>query len=90
VQEADDDQQVLLAVQELVGALFGLSWAYEYPDDATARQALVAPAGLALLVAQDREEQLKDAIVAGLAEHRSADGGYRLRNAFHGLIARAR
>ena len=69
---------------------FDVSWAYEYPDDATARRALVAPAGLALLVGRDREEQLKDAIVAGLAEHRSADGGYQLRNAFHGLIARAR
>ena len=47
------------------------------------------PAGLALLAGPAREEQLKDAFVAGLAEHRSADGGYRLRNAFHGLIARA-
>jgi SAM-dependent methyltransferase len=69
---------------------FDLSWAYEYPDQATARRALVAPAGLALLAGPDREPQLQDAIIAGLAEHRTADGGYRLRNAFHGLIARAR
>jgi SAM-dependent methyltransferase len=68
---------------------FDVSWAYEYPDEATARRALVAPAGLALLAGRDREDQLKDAIIAGLAEHRSTDGGYRLRNAFHGLIARA-
>jgi len=69
---------------------FDVSWEYEYPDEGTARRALVAPAGLALLVGPDREQQLQDAIVAGLAEHRTAIGGYRLRNAFHGLIARAR
>jgi SAM-dependent methyltransferase len=69
---------------------FDVSWAYEYPDEATARRALVAPAGLARLAGPDREEQLKDAIIAGLAAHRFTDGRYRLRNAFHGLIARAR
>jgi SAM-dependent methyltransferase len=69
---------------------FDVSWAYEYPDEATVRRALVAPAGLALLVGPDREEQFKDALVEGLAGYRTLDGGYRLQNTFHYLIARAR
>jgi hypothetical protein len=55
----------------------------------TLRRALVAPAGIAVLVGPDREEELKDTIVAGLASHRTADSGYRLQNEFHCLIARA-
>jgi len=67
-----------------------VSWAYEFPDEATVRRALVAPAGLALLVGHDREEQFKDALVEGLARYRTPAGGYRLQNTFHYLIARAR
>jgi hypothetical protein len=68
---------------------FDVAWAYEYPDDETVRRALVAPAGIAVLVGPDHEEEVKDAIVAGLATHRTPDGGYRLHNQFHYLIARA-
>jgi SAM-dependent methyltransferase len=68
---------------------FDISWALAYPDEATLRRAMVAPAGLALLVGPDREEQFKDALVEGLRRYRTADGGYRLRNTFHCLIARA-
>jgi SAM-dependent methyltransferase len=69
---------------------FDVSWAYEYPDEATVRRALIAPAGLALLVGPNREEQFKYAIVEGLARYRTRDGHYRLQNTFHYLIARAR
>jgi SAM-dependent methyltransferase len=68
---------------------FDTTWAYEYPDGETLRRALVAPAGIAVLVGPDHEEELKDAIVARLASHRTPDGGYRLQNEFHYLIARA-
>jgi hypothetical protein len=63
--------------------------AYEFPDEDTLRQALVAPAGLAVIVGPEREEELGDAIVAGLAPYRTPDAGYRLRSDFHYLIARA-
>jgi hypothetical protein len=43
-----------------------------------------------LLVGPDREEQFKDALVEGLAQYRTRDGGYRLENTFHYLIAHAR
>jgi SAM-dependent methyltransferase len=68
---------------------FDISWAFEFPDEATMRRALVAPAGLALLVGPDREEQFKDALAAGLAKHRQPNGSYRLQNEYHFLIARA-
>jgi SAM-dependent methyltransferase len=68
---------------------FDTVWAFEFPDEATMRRALVAPAGLAVLVGAEREEQFKDALSAGLARYRDPGGGYRLQNGFHFLIARA-
>jgi SAM-dependent methyltransferase len=68
---------------------FDTSWAFEFPDDDTMRRALVAPAGLAVLVGAEREENFKDALSAGLARYRGPGGGYRLQNEFHFLIARA-
>jgi hypothetical protein len=68
---------------------FDASWAFEFPDDETMRRALVAPAGLALLVGPERERQFKDALSAGLAKYRGADGSYRLQNEYHFLIAQA-
>jgi hypothetical protein len=49
----------------------------------------VAVAGIAVLVGPEREQQVKDAIVSGLARYRTSDGGYRLNNEYHYLIARA-
>jgi SAM-dependent methyltransferase len=72
------------------GSALDTTWFYEFPDEDTVRRALVAPAGIAVLVGPDREDEVKDAIVDGLATHRAADGSYRLRNTFHTLIARAR
>jgi SAM-dependent methyltransferase len=69
---------------------FDSTWSYDYADDDALGRALVAPAGVAALVGPDREEEVKDAIVRGLATHRAPDGSYRLRNSFHSLIARAR
>jgi SAM-dependent methyltransferase len=68
---------------------FDVSWAYEYEDADTLRRALIAPAGIAVLVGPEREQEVGDAIVSGLAPHRAADGRYRLTNQFHFLIARA-
>jgi SAM-dependent methyltransferase len=68
---------------------FDTAWAFEYPDTDTLRRALVAPAGIAVLVGPDQEEAVKHAIVTGLAAHREPDGSYRLQNEYHYLIARA-
>jgi SAM-dependent methyltransferase len=67
---------------------FDASWVLEYPDAETLGRALVAVAGLAVLVGPEREQELKTAIVDGLAPYRTPNGSYRLSNEFHYLIAR--
>jgi SAM-dependent methyltransferase len=71
------------------GEAFDLSWAYEYPDEETLGRAMLAPAGIATLVGPEREEEVRAAIVEGLAPYRTPGGGYRLNNEFHFLIAQA-
>jgi SAM-dependent methyltransferase len=68
---------------------FDTSWAFRFPDEDTMQRALIAPAGLALLVGTEREQQFKDALSVGLAKYRASDGGYRLQNEYHFLAARA-
>jgi SAM-dependent methyltransferase len=68
---------------------FDVSWAYEYPDDETLGRAMLAPAGLALLAGPGREQDVRTAVLEGLAPFRTAAGGYRLENEFHVMIARA-
>jgi SAM-dependent methyltransferase len=68
---------------------FDAAWAFEYPDAETLERALVAVAGLAALAGPEREAELRNAIVDGLAPYRRADGSYRLENEYHYLIARA-
>ena len=68
---------------------FVSSLAYRFPDEDTLARALVAPAGLVLLVGPDREAEARAAIVTGLAPYRADDGGYVLENEFRYLLARA-
>jgi SAM-dependent methyltransferase len=68
---------------------FDTSWAFEFVDDETMTRALIAPAGLATLVGPEREPDFKRALIDGLAQYRTVDGAYRLRNELHYLIARA-
>lgn len=68
---------------------FETTWAYVYPDEDTLGRALLAPAGLAVLAGPEREDEVKAAIVDGLATYRTETGSYRLENEFHTLIARA-
>ncbi|MGZ4331582.1 MAG: hypothetical protein ACXVXL_26710 [Solirubrobacteraceae bacterium] len=41
------------------------------------------------MVGPEREPEFKRALISGLAAYRTADGGYRLSNEYHYLIARA-
>jgi SAM-dependent methyltransferase len=68
---------------------FDTSWAFEFEDDESLGRALLAPAGIATLVGHEREPEVKKAIVEGLARYRTPRGGYRLRNEYHYVIARA-
>jgi SAM-dependent methyltransferase len=67
---------------------FDVEWSFEFPDDETMTRALTAPAGLAVLVGE-REPEFRHALLTGLASHRTREGGYRLSNEYHYLIARA-
>jgi SAM-dependent methyltransferase len=71
------------------GSAFDVTFTSEYRDEQTLRRAMVAPAGIAVIVGPDREEEVQDAIAAGLARFRTPEGGYRLRSQYHLLIARA-
>jgi SAM-dependent methyltransferase len=68
---------------------FDTGWAFVYPDAETLARAMVAPAGIAEAAGPSRQDELKAAIVEGLAPYRTVDGGYRLENEYHFLVARA-
>jgi len=68
---------------------FDATWAYEFPNAETLGRAMIAVAGLALLAGPEREQELRAAIVEGLAPYRRAGGGYRLSNEYRYLLARA-
>lgn len=67
---------------------FDATWAFEYPDRETLGRAMVAVAGINVLVG-DHEGEVRDEIADGLAAYRTPAGGYRLSNDYHYLIARA-
>jgi SAM-dependent methyltransferase len=71
------------------GKAFDITWAYEYPDFETLGRAMMAPAGIAVLVGPEREAEVRAAIVEGLATFRTELGSYRLQNEFRCLIAHA-
>jgi SAM-dependent methyltransferase len=68
---------------------FDVTWGFQFPDEETMTRALLAPAGLAALVGLEREPELKQALIDGLARYRQPDLSYRLDNAYHYLIASA-
>ncbi len=68
---------------------FDTTWAFVYPDAESLGRTMVAVAGLAVIAGRDREEELTNAIVDGLAAYRTPGGSYRLSNEYHFLIARA-
>ena len=68
---------------------FDTTWTIEYLDEETLGRAMFAVAGLATLAGPEREAELRNAIVDGLAPYRQPDGSYRLSNEYRFLIARA-
>jgi SAM-dependent methyltransferase len=66
---------------------FDVTWPFEFPDEQTMTRALAAPAGLAVLAGPQQDQQLKQALIDGLASYRQTDGSYRLSNQYHYAIA---
>jgi hypothetical protein len=50
---------------------------------------MLAPAGLGELVGPERREEVERQIVEALAPYRTLEGGYRLENEFHFVVALA-
>jgi SAM-dependent methyltransferase len=71
------------------GSAFDISWAYEFPDEETLARAMLAPGIVVDLIRAVGEEPVRAAIVEALAPYRTPEGGYRLENEWHTLIASA-
>jgi SAM-dependent methyltransferase len=63
-------------------------WAYEFADDAHLARAMMSAGGFGAIVGE-RQEEARDAILEALLPCRTPDGGYRIENEWHFLIARA-
>lgn len=59
------------------------------PDEQTLRRMLLAPAGVATLVGPEREDAVRAQIVDAMSPYRTAQGGSRLNDEVHFLVARA-
>ena len=68
---------------------FDVSWPYDFPDEDTTVRALLSPGPLIAAAEVHGEEPLRAALLEALAPYRTTDGGYRLANEWHFLIARA-
>ena len=68
---------------------FSTSWAYEFADEDALARAMLAPGLVVEVLQRAPEEAVRRAIVDALAPYRTPDGGYRLDNEWHYLVARA-
>jgi SAM-dependent methyltransferase len=69
---------------------FDVEWAFEFENEAELARAMMSAGGFGAIVGAERQVAARDAILDALAGCRTRDGGYRLRNEWHFLIARAR
>jgi SAM-dependent methyltransferase len=68
---------------------FDVSWAYVYEDDEALLRGLLAAGGVGAAAGKDGEAELRVGLLEVLAPFRAADGGYRLENEWHTLVATA-
>jgi SAM-dependent methyltransferase len=68
---------------------FDLAWAYAFAEEETLGRAMLSPGLVVELLGSVGEEAVRSAIVAALEPYRTPDGGYRLENEWHFVIARA-
>ena len=68
---------------------FETRWSFEFAGDEELARAMLAPGPVDVAIRAHGEEPVREAILAALAPYRGADGGYRLTNEWHYLVARA-
>jgi SAM-dependent methyltransferase len=67
---------------------YDVRWAYVYPDDDALLRGMLAAGGVGE-AAGEREGEIGAALVEALSPFRASDGGYRLENEWHTLVATA-
>jgi SAM-dependent methyltransferase len=79
-----------LAVQAglVPDAAFDDRFAYEYADEESMTRAMLSAGGFGAIVG-DRKDEARAAVLDALAVCRTPEGGYRIENDWHFLIARA-
>jgi SAM-dependent methyltransferase len=68
---------------------FDVQWAYAFENEAALTRGMMSAGGFGAIVGPERQDAARAAIVEALAVCRRPDGGYRLENEWHYLIARA-
>jgi SAM-dependent methyltransferase len=68
---------------------FDITWSYAYAGPEELVEAMLAAAGAAAVAEPERELALRAAILGALAPCRRPDGGYRVANEWHVVIASA-
>ena len=68
---------------------FDTRWAYEFEDEEAMARALLSAGGAVPAIRSAGEHAVRAALVDALAPYRTAEGGYRLENEWHYLVARA-
>jgi SAM-dependent methyltransferase len=63
-------------------------WTYEYADEESMSRAMLSAGGFGAVVG-DRKDEARAAVLDALAVCRTPEGGYRIENEWHFLIARA-
>jgi SAM-dependent methyltransferase len=66
-----------------------VSYEIDFPDERTLVKRMLSPGPIGEAIEVSGEETVARAIVDSLVAHRKPDGGYRLRNEWHYLVARA-
>jgi SAM-dependent methyltransferase len=66
---------------------FDCTWAFEYPHEEMLVRSMLSAGGLALVDERYGDGRVRRAIVDGLAGCRTSDGGYRIENEWHYLVA---
>jgi SAM-dependent methyltransferase len=68
---------------------FDVSWPFEYADEDALARGMLSPGGIDAATRAHGEAAVRAAILDALEPYRMPDGGYRLQNEWHFLIARA-
>lgn len=80
-------EELAQAAGLVAAGTFDISWAYEFADETSMVRGMCSAAPIAAAAQQAGDGSVERAVARSLAPHRTPDGGYRLPNAWHFLIA---